>query len=63
MEKITLCGDNCCKCPRYLAKTNGELEKVAELLKRNEAAAIPTTDTQTAGTNEEYRKFDMNEFL
>ena len=42
---------------------NGELEKVAELLKRNEAAAIPTTDTQTAGTNEEYRKFDMNEFL
>ena len=31
MEKITLCGDNCCKCPRYLAKTNGELEKVAEL--------------------------------
>ena len=31
MEKITLCGDNCCKCPRYLAKTNGDLEKVAEL--------------------------------
>ena len=31
MEKITLCGDNCCKCPRYPAKTNGELEKVAEL--------------------------------
>lgn len=31
MEKITLCGDDCCKCPRYLAKTNGELEKVAEL--------------------------------
>ena len=28
-----------------------------------EAAAIPTSDTQTAGTNEEYRKFDMNEFL
>lgn len=31
MEKITLCGDDCCKCPRYLARTNGELEKVAEL--------------------------------
>ena len=46
-----------------VANINGELEKVAELLKRNEAAAIPTTDTQTAGTNEEYRKFDMNEFL
>ena len=46
-----------------LSNINGELEKVAELLKRNEAAAIPTSDTQTAGTNEEYRKFDMNEFL
>lgn len=46
-----------------VANINGELEKVAELLKRNEAAAIPTSDTQTAGTNEEYRKFDMNEFL
>ena len=46
-----------------VANINGELEKVAELLKRNEAAAIPTTETQTAGTNEEYRKFDMNEFL
>ena len=31
MEKITLCGDNCLECPRYLAKTNRELEKVAEL--------------------------------
>lgn len=31
MEKITLCGDNCLACPRYLARTNSELEKVAEL--------------------------------
>lgn len=31
MEKITLCGDDCLQCPRYLAKTNDELEKVAEL--------------------------------
>lgn len=31
MEKITLCGDNCFECPRYLATTNSELEKVAEL--------------------------------
>lgn len=46
-----------------VANINGGLEKVAELLKRNEAAAIPTIDTQPVGTNEEYRKFDMNEFL
>lgn len=31
MEKITLCGDNCLECPRYLAKTDEELTKVAEL--------------------------------
>lgn len=31
MEKITLCGDNCLKCPRYLARTDSELEKVSEL--------------------------------
>lgn len=31
MEKITLCGDNCLECPRYLAKTDVELKKAAEL--------------------------------
>lgn len=31
MEKITLCGDNCMECPRYLAKTEKELKDVAEL--------------------------------
>lgn len=31
MENITLCGDNCSNCPRYLAKTDKELEKVAVL--------------------------------
>lgn len=31
MEKITLCGDNCMKCPRYLAKTDEELKKTAQL--------------------------------
>ena len=31
MEKITLCGDNCLECPRYLAKSKSELEKVAAL--------------------------------
>lgn len=30
-EKITLCGDNCIYCPRYNAKSDDELEKVAEL--------------------------------
>lgn len=31
MKKITFCGDDCLCCPRYLAKTQEELEKVAEL--------------------------------
>lgn len=31
MKKITLCGDNCLECPRYLAKTEEELNRVAEL--------------------------------
>ena len=31
MEKITLCGDDCLQCPRYLAEGRSELEKVAEL--------------------------------
>lgn len=31
MEKITLCGDDCSQCPRYLARSNYELEKIAEL--------------------------------
>lgn len=31
MEKITLCGDDCFCCPRYLAKTEEELAKAAEL--------------------------------
>ena len=30
-EKITLCGDNCFVCPRYLAKSEEELKAVAEL--------------------------------
>ena len=31
MEKITPCGDNCSVCPRYLAKTEEQLKRVAEL--------------------------------
>lgn len=34
MEKITLCGDNCLECPRYLAKTDEEKSRVAELWHR-----------------------------
>lgn len=30
-EKITLCGDNCLACPRYLARTSDELHAVAQL--------------------------------
>lgn len=30
-ELITLCGDNCLECPRYLAQTEEELRQVAEL--------------------------------
>lgn len=30
-EKITLCGDNCLKCPRYNAHTYEELKYTAEL--------------------------------
>lgn len=32
MEKITLCGDNCLECPKYIAKTNKELEKASNRL-------------------------------
>ena len=31
IELITLCGDNCLKCPRYNAKTDEELSACAEL--------------------------------
>lgn len=31
MKKITLCGDDCLECPRYLARTEEELKKAAEL--------------------------------
>lgn len=34
MKKITLCGDDCSKCPRYLAQTESELKAVAELWHR-----------------------------
>lgn len=30
-KRITLCGDDCNKCPRFLAKTDDELSLVAEL--------------------------------
>ena len=30
-ERITLCGDNCSVCPRFLAQTESERRQVAEL--------------------------------
>ena len=33
-ERIALCGDDCRKCPRYLARTKEELEALAELWHR-----------------------------
>ena len=30
-ELIALCGDNCAECPRYLARSDEELQAVAEL--------------------------------
>lgn len=30
-ENITLCGDNCMECPRFLAHSKEELRRVAEL--------------------------------
>lgn len=34
MEKITLCGDDCLQCPRYLAQTDAALDHVRELWHR-----------------------------
>ena len=34
MEKITLCGDNCLECPRYLADTDEKRKRAAELWHR-----------------------------
>lgn len=31
MQKITLCGDSCLECPRYTAKSEDELNEVAQL--------------------------------
>lgn len=33
-DQITLCGDNCIYCPRYNARTDEELSRVAELWHR-----------------------------
>lgn len=31
MKTITLCGDDCAKCPRYLARTDAQLQQTAQL--------------------------------
>lgn len=47
-EKITLCGDNCIECPRFQARTEDELSKVAQLWYR-------VGWRETVVTNEEIR--------
>jgi hypothetical protein len=42
-KKITLCGDNCLACPRYLAKTEEGLRQVAELWQRAGWRDFPAT--------------------
>ena len=42
---------------------NGGLEKVAELLGRNEAKLATATPAGTGSTSKEYEAFDMSEFL
>ena len=42
---------------------NGGLEKVAELLGRNEAELATATPAGTGSTSKEYEAFDMNDFL
>lgn len=42
---------------------NGGVEKVAELLGRNEAELATTTPAGTGSTSKEYEAFDMNDFL
>ena len=42
---------------------NGGLEKVAELLGRNEAELATATPAGTGSTSKEYEAFDMSEFL
>lgn len=36
-ELITLCGDDCLKCPRYTAKSNEELEILRAAFFNNES--------------------------
>lgn len=57
MEKITLCGDNCMYCPRYLAKTDEALAKVAELWHRIgwRDTIVPTDEIGCAGCSSHKR--------
>lgn len=57
VEKITLCGDNCLECPRYLAKTDEELKKVAELWYRIgwRATIVPINEIRCSGCSSHKR--------
>lgn len=57
VEKITLCGDNCLECPRYLAKTDEELKKVSELWYRIgwRATVVPINEIRCSGCSSHKR--------
>ncbi|MDE7230767.1 MAG: DUF3795 domain-containing protein [Oscillospiraceae bacterium] len=54
-ELITLCGDDCLKCPRYNAKTDEELSAVAELWYRIgwRESVLPAAEMRCGGCSPE----------
>lgn len=54
-ENITLCGDDCLKCPRYNAKTDDELAAVAELWYRIgwRDCVLPASEMKCGGCSPE----------
>lgn len=54
-ELITLCGDDCCKCPRFNAKTEEELDSLAELWHRIgwRDSVLPGTEMRCGGCSPE----------
>ena len=54
-ELITLCGDDCLKCPRYNAKTDDELNNVAELWYRIgwRESVLPAAEMKCGGCSPE----------
>ncbi len=54
-ELITLCGDDCLKCPRYNAKTDDELDAIAELWYRIgwRESVLPAAEMRCGGCSPE----------